>query len=197
MKMVVLASGGLDSTVISVLAAREKAVIRPLFVNYGQLAASREWAACKRVYRTLGLPAPQSVNVRGYGTLVPSGLTAITRNVRRDAFTPCRNLLFLVLGGAYAFRCGATAVAIGLLREDRSLFPDQGQAFVRAAEAAIHTALGRSLRILTPLQQCGKEDVVALATHLNITGTYSCHLGVVPPCGRCISCREYSCVPVR
>jgi 7-cyano-7-deazaguanine synthase len=112
-------------------------------------------------------------------------------DVKADAFTPTRNLLFLVMAGAYAHQVGANSIAIGLLSERFSLFPDQRSDFVVAAEHAIGKALGREIKVLTPLAEFSKAEVLKLAEQKGISGTYSCHAGGALPCGNCIACLEF------
>jgi 7-cyano-7-deazaguanine synthase len=142
--------------------------------------------------RRLELPEPKVANLGGYGELIRSGLTDRSLRVYEDAFTPGRNTLFLLAGAAYAAQIGADAVSIGLLNEDASLFPDQTRRFVASVEAMIELAVGRPVRILVPLADFHKKDVVALAKAKGIDGTYSCHLGEELPCGRCIACLEFN-----
>lgn len=190
MSIVNLVSGGLDSTLISVLMREEGIDIFPLFIDYGQKAARSEWVACKELHKKLELPDPVRMDIAGFGHVIHSGLTAMEKDVKLDAFTPGRNLLFLIMASSYAFQVGASAISIGLLNEKYSLFPDQMQEFVRSAERTIKLALGRSVGIVTPLSDFSKNDVVILARERGITGTYSCHSGQSVPCGKCISCLE-------
>ncbi|MCC6302181.1 MAG: 7-cyano-7-deazaguanine synthase [Gammaproteobacteria bacterium] len=191
MSLVNLVSGGLDSTLIGVMAKEEGIEHFPLFIDYGQRAAHKEWETCKVVHNTLGLSAPVRMDLSGFGHLIASGLTREELDVKDDAFTPGRNLMFLLMGSAYAYQHGASSVAIGLLAEEFSLFPDQKPQFVAQAEATITAAMGRQIRVLIPLIEFGKADVVRLAHAKGIMGTYSCHTGNSEPCGRCIACLEY------
>lgn len=190
MRFVNLASGGLDSTLVGILAKEEGVDHRPLFVDYGQIAAAKEWDTCQAVHRNLDLPTPVRADVSGFGALIESGLTQASKDVKEDAFTPCRNLLFLLIGSAYAYQLGISAVAISLLAEEYSLFPDQDALFLEHAEAVITKALGTKIHVLAPLMKMTKQEVVAIAKEKGITGTYSCHMGDSTPCGRCISCLE-------
>jgi 7-cyano-7-deazaguanine synthase len=186
-----LVSGGLDSTLIGVMANEDYIDHFPLFIDYGQRAAAKEWATCQAVHRQLGLPEPTRMDLSGFGQIIASGLTNAGMDVKEDAFTPGRNLLFLLMGSAYAYQVGASSVAIGLLAEQFSLFPDQQQPFLVQAEQAIAAAMGSPIKVLTPLIEFGKADVVRLATEKGISGTYSCHTGDTQPCGRCIACLEF------
>jgi 7-cyano-7-deazaguanine synthase len=189
--VVILASGGLDSTLVSVMALEEGLVAFPLFIDYGQRAAAREWKACRSTYKALGLPSPTRLDVKGFGKLIRSGLTDATRDVVADAFTPGRNLMFIVLGASYAVKVGASAVSIGLLSEQFHIFPDQTVAFLKSAALTASEAMGQRVDVVAPLIEFSKKQVILLAQQRGIDGTYSCHVGGEVPCGRCISCREF------
>ena len=191
MSIVTLVSGGLDSTVMAVLAKEEGLTQFPLFIDYGQISREKELKACLLNFQRYKLPTPMIAHLEGYGAMISSGLTDPGKNIFEDAFLPCRNLMFLTIGAAYAFQCGANAITIGLLNESFSLFADQTKAFVRAAESAISISLGRSMHILTPLMSLSKAEVLGIAKSKGITGTYSCHAGTDEPCGVCVACREY------
>jgi len=196
MSIVTLVSGGLDSTVMALLAQEENISQFPLFIDYGQLNRVKELQACLENFRRFRLPTPQTVRLGGYGALLSSGLTDPNKRIFEDAFLPCRNLFFLTTGAAYAHQCGAGALAIGLLDESFSLFPDQTVDFIRNAEALISKGLGHPIRIIAPLMSFSKGEVVRIAREKGLDGTYSCHAGTDTPCGVCVSCREYTDVEV-
>lgn len=191
MSAVLLTSGGLDSTLMAVLAQESGITIYPLFIDYGQISREKELTACRAVFRRLGLPQPEILDMAGFGKFFPSGLTDSGMNIIEDAFLPGRNFLFLLLGAAYAYKVNANAVAIGLLNEEFSIFPDQTRAFIEKAEDAISQALGTKIIVLTPLISFSKADVILLAETKGIKGTYSCHTGLDKPCGVCIACKEF------
>ncbi|MES9995290.1 7-cyano-7-deazaguanine synthase [Desulfovibrio aminophilus] len=191
MSIVTLVSGGLDSTLVAALIRDEGLVQFPLFIDYHQRARDQELAACHTALKHLSLPEPEIADLAGYGKLIPSGLTDPSHDVFEEAFLPGRNLLFALTGAAYACRRGADAVAMGLLTDETSLFPDQTRAFLRRAEGLLSMIMGRKLRLLAPLKSFTKQDVIRLAAAKGISGTYSCHVGGKIPCGFCISCREF------
>ncbi|MDE2664211.1 MAG: 7-cyano-7-deazaguanine synthase [Gemmatimonadota bacterium] len=190
MAIVTLVSGGIDSTVMSLLAQEEGIKLFPLFVNYGQRSARLEWFACQHVHARFGLPTVERVDLCDFGRLVSSGLTDPKQHVYEDAFQPGRNLLLLVAGAAYAVEVGADGVALGLLDPGRRLFDDQTEEFVNRAEDAIRLSVGRSVSVLAPLIGCSKRDVLRLARERGVSKTYSCHAGEEEVCGGCIACRE-------
>lgn len=191
MSIVTLVSGGLDSTLVAKLALEEGLQIFPLFIDYGQRARNREYAACQMAMAKLGLPDPEIAGLSGFGNLIRSGLTDPSLHIIDDAFTPGRNMLFLLTAAAYAYQKNADAVSIGLLHESTSLFPDQTSYFLQQAEQMISLCMGKSIKVLAPLSSFTKQDVVALAEVKGISQTYSCHLGDEEPCGDCIACNEF------
>lgn len=192
MAIVTLVSGGVDSIVMCKILLEDFDKVVPLFIDYGQLAASHEWAACQALLKECGLPEARRVDLSGYGRLLSSGITDKSKNIKEDAFLPGRNQLFISVGSALAYQEEADGVAIGLLSEKFHLFPDQTQEFIVNMNTAVNSALGKDITILTPLINFSKEDVIKLADKYKIplSKTYSCHSGNRKYCGKCISCKE-------
>ncbi|VVB53829.1 7-cyano-7-deazaguanine synthase [uncultured archaeon] len=192
MGIVALVSGGIDSAVMCKIIEKQGEKIFPLFVDYGQIAAKKEWSACQQLFTKCKFPPPIKVDLSGYGKLIPSGLTDINKDIFENAFLPGRNMLFLLVGTAYACSIGEKTIAIGLLSEKTHLFPDQTQEFITNTNFALNSALGYDTIIITPLINFSKSDTIKLACHYNIPldKTYSCHSGNDKYCGKCISCRE-------
>ena len=189
MKIVVLASGGLDSSLLCLSLQNRGHDIKPLFINYGQLAFEREWEACQSVAYYLSIDKPLCIDLSGFGMKIKSGLTSTDIDVA-DPYLPNRNLLFLLVASSYAVSANISHVAIGLLSSH--VFPDQTRQFINSAAVALRTSLGSDLTILTPLIGLNKLDMLRLVQHHNFPKqlTYSCHTGDENPCGRCISCLE-------
>ncbi len=189
MQVVVLSSGGLDSSLTMFLLKGQEIEVYPLHINYGQLAEAKEWTSSKRVCRALGIRPPERIDLSGL-RMFPSGLVNSKLDIHDDAFLPTRNLIFLVVGAGYAYSKGLDAVVIGLVANP--IFPDQTPVFVARAEDAISEALGRRVKILAPLIQLDKREVILLAEKhgLDVSLTYYCHRGSDRPCGVCISCKE-------
>jgi 7-cyano-7-deazaguanine synthase len=188
---VCLSSGGLDSLLCLHLLRERGMSALPAFVNYGQINCSKELgsllAACDR-YK---FPEPVIFDVSGFGAIVRTGLTDRLLRVNEDAFTPNRNMLFLLLASSLAYSRGIRNIVLGLLAERTTIFPDQTDRFLQSVEAAITESLGVQIFIHSPLRSFTKQNVVSLAEERGITSYYSCHLGTDEPCGKCIACLEY------
>jgi len=190
MKLVTLVSGGIDSTLMSILAKEQKFELFPLFIDYGQLGSKLEWEACVYNHLHHKLPVPKKMVLRGFGKLIHSGLTDKKLRIKEDAFLPGRNSLFLLSAGSYAYQVRSQNIAIGLLTDEFKLFADQTRGFISTAEKFISMEMDYEVKILTPLMDFNKAEVIKLAESKKISKTYSCHAGNVKPCGKCISCLE-------
>src|SRR5665648_311014 len=117
MKGVSLVSGGIDSTLMALLLREQGLSQVPLFIDYGQLAVNIEWNSCTTNFKEFGLPTPIRLDLNGFGKVIKSGITDSSKNIVKDAFLPCRNLLFIVAGASLAANTEGTFVSIGLLSE--------------------------------------------------------------------------------
>ena len=190
MGIVTLVSGGFDSTLMSIMAQEEGVTLFPLFIDYGQLGATKEWEACQRLHKIHKLPSAVRMDLSGFGKTIPSGITDPNLRINEDAFLPGRNLLFVLAGAAHAFKIHAGSVALGLLDPADHLFPDQTEKFVQECERMIETSMGKRISVLTPLIEFSKRDIMAMARERGLQDTYSCHAGGDTPCGVCVACIE-------
>ncbi len=191
MSIVTLLSGGIDSCLMSVLTKETGRDQKPLFINYGQLNYSNEYKSVMAHTSQFSLQKPAVIDVSGYGKIISSGLTDTSKHIVDEAFLPGRNMLFLLLASSFALQNECSAISIGLLREDKAIFPDQTNNFLYSAEDTIAKALGQKIEIAAPLREFYKKDVIEMAHEKGIVATYSCHAGGEVPCGMCISCMEF------
>lgn len=189
MNVVVLSSGGVDSSLTMMLLKKEGHEVFPFHVDYGHLAEEREWASCQAVCKHLGVKDPIRFRISGTEA-IPSGLVRSGLDIEKQAFFPTRNLLFATLGASYAFGLPSRVVALGIVANP--IFPDQTPEFYAKAQDCISSALGVEFKILTPLITLDKREVLKLAKarELPFELTYYCHSGKAQPCGVCISCKE-------
>jgi len=111
------------------------------------------------------------VDLKGYGALAESALTA-DRAIRMEAnglpstFVPGRNLVFLAVAAAHAYRRGIDTLVGGMCETDYSGYPDCRRVTLDAMERALTLGLAEPLRIETPLMQRTKAQTWALAQEL-------------------------------
>ncbi|WP_447980307.1 7-cyano-7-deazaguanine synthase QueC [Candidatus Nitrospira bockiana] len=207
MRAVVLASGGLDSTVAAAVARQEGHVLHFLTIRYGQRHRV-EVERATDLARALGASAHLVLNV-DLGPIGGSALTsdlAVPKDRRLDpavpeipsTYVPARNTIFLALAVAYAERVEATLIFIGANVVDYSGYPDCRPEFLRAFEtvARLGTRAGVSgarFEIRAPLLSLTKAEIIKLGASLGVPFelTHSCYdpLPDGTACGRCDSCR--------
>lgn len=205
-RAVVLASGGMDSTVTLCLAAREHEIAL-LHATYGQRTAVRERHSFVRLADRFGVPpALRRVLDLGFlGQLGGSALTDRSLPVPVDGagpevgaglpatYVPFRNAHLLAAGVSWAQLLGARAVFIGAVEEDSSGYPDCGEAFLESFERAarLGTGLGEAISIEAPLVHMTKGEIVRTGAALGAPFelTWSCYQDDEEACGRCESCR--------
>lgn len=206
MKAVVLASGGLDSSVTAAVARRDGCLLHLLTIAYGQRHAI-ETDRARQVGDALGAAAHLFLSI----DLRPIGGSALTSDqpVPRDrpeadrrhgipsTYVPARNTIFLSLALAYAETVEAPRIYIGANVLDYSGYPDCRPEYLRAFEevARLGTrmgAQGRAIEIRAPLLQMSKSDIIRLGAELGVPFelTHSCYdpSPAGAACGRCDSC---------
>ena len=82
MGIVTLVSGGFDSTLMSIMAQEEGIALFPLFIDYGQLGATKEWEACQRLHEIHKLPKAIRMDLSGFGKTIPSGIVSAMASLR-------------------------------------------------------------------------------------------------------------------
>jgi len=207
MKAVVLASGGLDSTITAAIAKRDGALVYLLTVSYGQRHVI-EVERARQVAGALGAAGHLVLEVDlqqiGGSALtttqpVPKGRTQAERREGIPAtYVPARNTIFLSLALAYAEVLEASVIYIGANVLDYSGYPDCRPDYLRAFEhmARLGTragAMGKGIEIRAPLLQMTKADIIREGASLKVPFhlTHSCYdpPGDGTACGRCDSCR--------
>jgi 7-cyano-7-deazaguanine synthase len=204
-KAVLLLSGGLDSYTAGAIARAEGYELYALTVRYGQVHA-REIDAARHVAKALGISRHLELEVPlskiGGSGLVGEGSIpkdrAIDASGIPSTYVPARNTVFLSLALAWAEVVGASAIVIGVNALDYSGYPDCRPeylaAFERLASLATRAGVeGRPLRILAPLLELSKADIIRRGVALGVDYglTLSCYDPRPDgrPCGRCDSCQ--------
>lgn len=102
-----------------------------------------------------------------------------------NTFVPGRNLLFLTLAAALAYRRGLEVIVTGVCETDYSGYPDCRDDTMKAMQLALSLGMDRRLLIETPLMWIDKADTWALAEQLGgkalvdliVEHSHTCYLG--------------------
>ena len=205
-KAVVLASGGLDSTVAAAVAKRDGCRLYLLTIAYGQrhrieierarLVARAFEAADHRVIE-IDLRAIGGSALTSDQPVPKDRPEAERREGIPSTYVPARNTVFLSLALGWAEVLGARDLVVGVNALDYSGYPDCRPAFIAAFEelASVATAAGvggARFQIHAPLIQMSKAQIIrtGLSLGLDYGLTHSCYDPVPTgaPCRRCDSC---------
>ena len=204
--VVILISGGLDSTVTAALAKAEGHDLHLLTIDYGQRhryeieCAKRiaEWLEAKE-HKILSL----DLGIFGGSALtdhipVPTDRPSHEREHGIPVtYVPARNTIFLSLALAYAEVLKANTIYFGANIRDYSGYPDCRPEFIQAfmEVARQGTRLGQEgqgIEILAPLLFMTKREIIQKghALHVPFGFTSSCYQPGPDhrPCGHCDSC---------
>lgn len=213
---VVLFSGGQDSTVCLAWALKNFNQVSTVGFDYGQrhrielecrqhvLSAMRD---CNTV-ETGHLGEDALLDLGVLGQISETSLTSeaeITMSERGlpSTFVPGRNLIFLTLASAVAWRRNADILVGGMCETDYSGYPDCRRTTLDAQQQALALGMERDFRVDTPLMYKTKADTFAMAKALGgndlveliVEHTHTCYLGDRSArhdwgygCGTCPAC---------
>ena len=194
----VLFSGGQDSTTCLALALSKYERVETIAFDYRQ-RHSVELQARLCVLEQIKLQFPQWAHKLGEDHLLDLGVlgqvseTSLTRDVAfkmessglPNTFVPGRNLLFLTLAAALAYRRDLQVMVTGVCETDFSGYPDCRDDTMKAMQLALSLGMDKRFLIETPLMWIDKADTWALAASLGgqplvdliIEHTHTCYLG--------------------
>ncbi len=204
--VVILASGGLDSTVTAALAKTDGYDLNFLTIDYGQ-RHQYEIECAKKIAMWLGAHDHKILQI-DLGIFGGSALTdkipVPTDRLSHErvhgipvTYVPARNTIFLSLALAYAEVLGATKIFFGANILDYSGYPDCRPEFIQAfmEVAKQGTRLGQEgtlVEVVAPLLFMTKREIIQKGQELQVPFqlTSSCYQPGPDqrPCGRCDSC---------
>ena len=223
----VLFSGGQDSTTCLAHALSKYERVETLAFDYGQRhAVELEARLDVRAAITQRFPAwavklgeDHLLDASILGQISETSLTrdtaiAMESSGLPNTFVPGRNLLFLTLAAALAYRRGLQVIVTGVCETDFSGYPDCRDDTMKAMQVALSLGMDRRLLIETPLMWIDKAQTWQLAHDLGqqadaadaqggkalvdliVEHTHTCYLGDRSlrhswgyGCGECPACQ--------
>lgn len=212
----VLFSGGQDSTTCLAWALSRYERVETIAFDYGQRHVI-ELECRLQVLASLRAKFPHWAEKLGQDHLLPIPVlgaisdTSLTRAVAIEmaesgvpnSFVPGRNLLFLTLAAAVAYRRGLQHLVTGVCETDYSGYPDCRLNTMQAMQAALNLGMETAFQIDTPLMHLTKAATWQLAEDLGGAAlveiirhdSHSCYLGDHHSqhdwgygCGQCPAC---------
>jgi 7-cyano-7-deazaguanine synthase len=197
-RALVLFSGGQDSTTCLAQALSKYDHVETVAFDYGQ-RHHVELQARLRVLEQIKLQFPQWAGKMGEDHLLDLSVlgqvseTSLTRDMAfkmeesglPNTFVPGRNLLFLTLAAALAYRRGLEVIVTGVCETDFSGYPDCRDDTMKAMQLALSLGMDKRFLIETPLMWIDKAQTWELAYQLGgqalvdliVEHTHTCYLG--------------------
>lgn len=204
-RAVVLLSGGLDSTTCLAIAKKHHEEVIAISFLYGQKHRT-EIAAAEAVARYY---EAAHATVQLSEVVFHSDESSLTGDAEMPQITykeieegegvsptyvPFRNANLLSMATAYAMTHKCGWLYAGMHAEDARgwAYPDCTPEFIGAMANAIYVGTYFKVRLVAPLQNMMKHEIVSLATDLEapLWMTHSCYEGKRPACGMCPTCTE-------
>lgn len=210
MKVLVLLSGGIDSTTCLASAVRAYGPenVEAVSFSYGQkhvkeLECAKAIAQYYKVKHTVltvdsqVFASSSSTLIQGHGEMNHGKTYAEIQEENPgevDTYVPFRNGLMLSQAAALAYSIGAFKVVYGAHSDDAAggAYPDCTPDFYEAMDEAIFQGTGQKVRLDAPLINLNKAQVVEQGLSMNAPYhlTRSCYEGDGPSCGTCATCLD-------
>ena len=199
MHIILLYSGGLDSTVALYHFLAEGHSLQGLGIHYGQ-RHKKELESAKQIMQALAVPY-QTIDLSALkpflagnsqtGDLdVPEG--HYTEEAMKLTIVPNRNMIMLSIAIGWAISLKYNAVAYAAHAGDHTIYPDCRPKFIQTMQEAAKLCDWNPVLLLAPFSKMKKEEIVRLGSSLKVPfeKTWSCYKGLTKHCGQCGTCVE-------
>jgi 7-cyano-7-deazaguanine synthase len=200
-RAVCIMSGGMDSTLSAYMMQEQGYEIIAVHFNYDQRTQKKELECFDNICKALHVDKKYSLDIGFFKELGASALTDKSIEVPTSGieegvpvtYVPFRNGIFLSMAAAIAEKEGAQAIAIGVVEEDSSGYPDCRENYIVSMQKSINlgTKEETNIEIFMPLVHLKKSQIVqeARKLHVPLELTWSCYKNEDKACGVCDSCR--------
>lgn len=195
----VLASGGLDSSILLGLMAHQFQRVYPLYIRCGLQWEKAELYWLKKFLKKLAytniqplqiLDLPVEALYQKHWSLTGRNIPGLNSD-DREVYLPGRNILLLSQAAVFCSRHQIKYIALGTLKGNP--FPDSQRSFFSSFERMIKVGLNHPIKILTPFSELSKHEILKLGKDLPLELTFSClKPHNLRPCGKCNKCGERS-----
>ncbi|TKI69856.1 7-cyano-7-deazaguanine synthase QueC [Sulfurimonas crateris] len=194
-------SGGMDSTLSAYMMKKRGYEIVALHFNYEQRTQKKELECFHAICDELKVSNRYVLDLDFFAQIGASALTDTNIDVPTGGleegipvtYVPFRNGIFLSMAAAIAEKEGAEAIAIGVVEEDSSGYPDCRESFIESMQQSINLGTKDETNIVIemPLVHLKKSQIVKQALELEaaLHLTWSCYKSEDKACGVCDSCR--------
>lgn len=193
----VLASGGLDSSILIGHLLKARRPVQPFYIRTGLFWQAGELPALTKFLQAVATPdlaelvvldLPLGDLYQDHWSLTGQQIPAAD-SPDEAVFLPARNALLLVKAAAWCQLHGIGTLALAAL--GTSPFDDASAEFIHDFQAAINRGSNQSLQLKLPFGGLNKREVMNLGRDLPLELTCSCLAPVDGKhCGQCNKCFE-------
>lgn len=197
-RALVVASGGLDSTVAAQICVNQGMDVTLINFQYGCRAEVHELKAIKEISEVMGVPLvlfPIPIYDPSDSPLFDHTATIAGGEAGAEfahEWVPARNLVMLSVATAYAEAKGFDYIVLGNNLEEAGAYPDNEPEFINRFNALLPFAVGdgKRVRVLMPVGNLMKHEIVALGLKQGapLAHTWSCYKNGDLHCGTCGPC---------
>lgn len=199
-KIVVVLSGGMDSTTLMYDLAHQGHEVLAVTIDYGQ-RHRKEVLAAKKVGDLCGVrhwivPVPSLSAVLTNSALTNPSIPVPEGHYEDESMkatvVPNRNMILLAIAIGICVNEGFDAVAYGAHAGDHAIYPDCRDEFAKAMAQAAALCHYTPIELLRPYVGITKAAIVSIGKDLQVPyhETWTCYKGGEKHCGKCGTCVE-------
>ncbi len=175
MDVLVLLSGGIDSTALIHFYKTQGNNVSGLFIDFGQISGKREYEAAERIAKFFKIKLLK--------------LKCPCINSWKDGYIPGRNA-FLLHTALMNFQSQKGIISIGI--HSGTNYVDCTQSFAEMMQQSFDLYTDGQVNLGTPFINWKKNEIYYYSKNndLPLHLTYSCEMAKEQPCGECKSCKD-------
>ena len=197
-RALVVASGGMDSTVAAQMCKSNGLDVTLINFQYGCRAETNELKAIRKIAEVMEVPLvefPIPIYDKKDSPLFDQDATIAGGEEGAEfahEWVPARNLVMLSVATAYAEANGFDYIVLGNNLEEAGAYPDNEPEFINRFNQVLPFAVGdgKRVEVLMPVGNLMKHEIVATGLRLGapLEHTWSCYRNGDLHCGTCGPC---------
>lgn len=173
--VLVLLSGGIDSTALLKYYLNLQYRTTSLFINYGHLSNSHEYNSAKKISDHYNIKIAK-IDIDFHKKFSAGNILG-------------RNLMLISNALTY-FQNGTGTIAIGI--HSGTEYNDCSNFFMESIKILFDLYSDGKIQVEAPFINMRKQEIwqYCIDNNVPVVLTYSCENGIVPSCGNCLSCKD-------